>query len=91
MKKDNDLLNELDKKQIEHFASMNVRLTRDVWGIYQRDIYPAVLQNEDNHFLNHVLDGDISLQFQHEIDHRVFDKPVLILTGKQDTCVGYED
>lgn len=91
LKKDNDLLNELDKKQIEHFASMNVRLTRDVWGIYQRDIYPAVLQNEDNHFLNHVLDGDISLQFQHEIDHRVFDKPVLILTGKQDTCVGYED
>lgn len=89
--KDDEFLKTLDKKQFEHFSSMNVKLTREAWNIYKRDIYPAVLQNEDNDFLNHVLDGEISLQMQNEIDNKVFDKPVLILTGKQDASVGYED
>lgn len=90
-KSDDEFLKTLDENQLEHFCSMNVRLTRDAWEIYQRDIYPAVLQNENNDFLNNVLDGAISSQLQDEIDNKVFKRPVLILSGKQDTSVGYED
>ena len=87
---DNDLIGQtLSEKELEHFCSMNAVLTKNAWQQYARDIYPAVLANEGKYYLEHVLDGSIPEYLVNAKE--TYDCPVLVLTGKQDSSVGYED
>lgn len=88
-KKDEEFLQTLTAKELYSFCSMNVVLTKEAWERYSIDIYPAILANETNDFLNHTLDGSLPDCLNTTLP--VFDAPVLLLTGKQDSCVGYED
>lgn len=88
IKQDGDFLRTLTKEQYDSFTYMNVVLTKSVWKLYQRDILPAIME-QNRYFLDHVLDG----AFSFDVDRleTPFPGPCLILAGKQDTQVGYKD
>lgn len=88
MEKDEAFLNRLSKQEKDSFECMNVILTEKVWNKYKSDIYDAVL-HQDTHFLTEILDGNCSFNVD-ELEEP-FDAPCLIITGKQDTEVGYRD
>lgn len=85
-KKDEALLKRLTKEQRENFCAFNVNLTEECWKVYERNLYPAIIQCNQSDYLNNVLEGNLS--YDH---YKAFEKPVLVITGKQDVCVGYED
>ena len=66
-------------------------LTKEAFKHYQTYIYPAVGDNKDNEFLQHVLKGEIAWDVHKEKNSYQFKKPVLCLVGREDTCVGYQD
>ena len=59
-----------------------------VWDKFRTDIYPAIMLY-DRAFLAHRLEG----AFSYEVDplEKPFEKPCLILAGRQDSSVGYKD
>ena len=67
---------------------MNVVLTKEVWERYKKYLLPA-LNIADWDFLNNVLEGSFS--FDPDDLKEPCQIPVLIITGKQDTEVGYKD
>lgn len=88
MEQDEAFLDTLSAPERKSFEYMNVILTQNVWLSYKADIYDALpLQN--THFLNEVLNG----AFSFDVDKLVepYTAPSLIITGKQDTEVGYRD
>lgn len=88
MERDDDFLKTLTKAQYDSFTFMNVVLTRPVYERYMRDIQPAI-DIQDKHFLDDVLAGGFSYDVD-DIDVP-FELPCLIVTGKQDSEVGYKD
>lgn len=85
---DEEFLNTLSKEEKESFSYMNVILTEKVWRQYKKDVYDAVL-HQNTHYLSNVLKGECS--FDVDDLSEAFTKPTLMLVGKQDTEVGYED
>ncbi len=88
MERDDEFLSGLTKEQYDSFTYMNVILTKDVYERYMRDIQPAI-DIQDRHFLDEVLVGG----FSYDVDdvEEPYEQPCLIITGKQDTEVGYKD
>lgn len=88
LKRDEDLLKELSDKERSYFEGISIIQTRPVWERFKSDIIVG-LESYDTDFLHNVLDG----AFSYEVDppERPFDKPTLILVGRQDTEVGYAD
>ena len=87
MEKDSLLLDQLSDFERSCFESITVVQSRKVWERFKEDILDAI--NPSNDFLNHVLDGS----FSYDVDalDKPYDKPSLILTGRQDAEVGYKD
>ena len=67
---------------------MNVMFTREVWERYKKFLMPA-LASADWDFLNHKLNGKFS--FDPDKMNSPCELPCLIITGKQDSVVGYKD
>ncbi len=88
MKQDNDFLSTLSKEDYDSFTCLNVCLTKEVWERYKDQVHSGILL-QDTHFLNKVLDG----AFQYDVDDlpKPYNGPALIITGKQDTAVGFID
>ena len=89
LEKDNIFIESLSDKERSYFEYITIIQNRKVWERFKTDIYDALIKNENSHFLNNVLDG----AFSYDIDklEKPFDKPGLIMVGKQDTEVGYID
>ncbi len=89
LEKDETFLAALSEDQRKSFEYITVRLTKPVWERYEADIYDAVMKQRNSDFLNHVLDGE----FSYDVDdlNGTFDKPGLLLAGREDTEVGYSD
>ncbi len=89
LEKDEAFLAALSEDQRKSFEYITVRLTKPVWERYEADIYDAVMKQRNSDFLNHVLDG----AFSYDVDdlNGTFDKPGLLLAGREDTEVGYSD
>lgn len=87
IEKDSEFLESIDKMERAFFENITIVQNREVWEKYKSDILDVMIN--DDHFLNDILDG----AFSYDIDklEEVFDKPCLILTGRQDTEVGYKD
>lgn len=87
IEKDSEFLDRLSETERAGFESMIIVQNSKVWERYKRDILDVM--NNDNYFLNEVLDG----AFSYDVDklEEPFDKPSLILVGRQDTEVGYKD
>ncbi|MBO4386475.1 MAG: alpha/beta hydrolase [Treponema sp.] len=88
VEKDEDLLSSLTKSEYESFTMMNVILKRDVWERYKKFLMPA-LASANWDFLNHKLEGKFS--FDPDKLSSPCKLPCLIITGKQDSVVGYKD
>jgi pimeloyl-ACP methyl ester carboxylesterase len=80
-------LAEDDRKGFEEFCVM---LTPDVWQKMRDDILSGV-KIGDKEFLDKLYQTQYHFSYEAELKNIRFDKPMLILTGKQDTAVGYED
>ena len=85
---DTELLAKLTEEQRNSFTMMNIMLTKDVWIRYERDIMPA-LAEADWEYLNNTLEGAFS--FDPDKFPSPCNIPILIITAKQDTEVGYRD
>lgn len=88
LEKDVPLLESLSEKERSCFEYITIVQNKKVWIRFKKFIYDAII-NQNSHFLNNVLDG----AFSYDIDKldKVFEKPSLILVGRQDTEVGYKD
>src|SRR5665647_99550 len=88
MTKDNEFLFRLSNTERREFIYINVVQTQKVWDKFKADVYPAIMMY-DRAFLDHRLDG----AFSYEVDplEKPFEKPCLILAGRQDSSVGYKD
>ena len=88
VEKDEELLASLTEDERNNFTLMNVVLTKEVWERYKKYLLPA-LNMADWDFLNNVLEGSFS--FDPDDLKEPCQMPILIITGKQDTEVGYKD
>jgi pimeloyl-ACP methyl ester carboxylesterase len=87
--KDRDFLETLSVKEKENFSQYNVILTEENYKRYQDEVLSGI-KISDKDFLNRVQE---KYEFTKNIDsyEKEIEIPVIILTGKQDSVVGYED
>lgn len=88
LEKNETFLNSLSEKERNEFGYLSVIQTAEMWKYYKSEIDLSIIP-ENKGFLEKQLDGNFSkdinaIQVQ-------YDKPSLILVGRQDTEVGYED
>ncbi|MGH4124142.1 MAG: alpha/beta fold hydrolase [Clostridium sp.] len=88
--KDNELLSRLTAEEAEDFNSSFVVQSQ---RIYERNKNEGLCGFEiaDEEFLQNLQQSGYALSFDVDKLNKKFDKPTLILLGKQDDCVGYKD
>ncbi|WP_151732972.1 alpha/beta fold hydrolase ['Paenibacillus yunnanensis' Narsing Rao et al. 2020] len=90
MHRDSALLAEMSGADWEDFASITVVQSRSVWERYEREV-ECGLKLADESFMQRIkASGGYPFSFDVN-DVPVFEKPALILTGKQDSLTGYKD
>lgn len=88
LERDDNFMSSLSKKEREEFDYISIIQTEDMWVDYKRDIDLSIL-NENEGFLEKQLDGSFTDKI--DITNIIYDKPTLVLLGRQDTEVGFED
>ncbi|HDK7173491.1 TPA: alpha/beta hydrolase [Clostridium botulinum] len=88
--KDNNLLSRLTSEDAEAFNSMSVIQTEKIYKKYKNYIMSGV-KIANNNFLDIIMKNGYEFSFNVDDINSKFDKPTLILLGKQDSCVGYKD
>lgn len=88
IQKDDDFLAGMSWEDRLAFEFYGVVMTEKTWKAYNRDVYSGI-KLYDREFLDHRLNG----AFTYDVDPLAvpFEKPGLILTGRQDNAVGYKD
>ena len=86
LERDESLVATIDPALREGFEANNVRQTRAVWDRYVADVLPGIAC-ADEHYLEHVLGPRVVLPD----DGATTDAPVLVVTGRQDSAVGFRD
>ena len=80
-------LSEADRKQ---FESINVLQNARVWARFRDEILPG-LEAADTDFLQNSLGKNVPFGFTVDQLEQPYDKPVLMLMGRQDCATGYRD
>ncbi|MHA2230543.1 MAG: alpha/beta fold hydrolase [Candidatus Thorarchaeota archaeon] len=88
--RDEVLLNSLGTKEREDFEEVAVIQTRSHWKRYSKEITPAV-QMADTHFLERLRPADNEFSLDVDSLSSKFGGATLILVGRQDHWVGYQD
>jgi pimeloyl-ACP methyl ester carboxylesterase len=88
LKRDDALLSELSKDDAEEFSSMAVIQGPSEWKRFRDEILPTLKQVNDE-FLTRVRQNGYGFSF--DISPTRFEYPSLIITGRQDHVVGYQD
>ncbi|PRX17825.1 pimeloyl-ACP methyl ester carboxylesterase [Orenia metallireducens] len=88
--KDNKVLDKLTPENAKGFNSMSVVQSEEIYDRYKNEIIPGV-KMADNKFLNKIQENSYEFSFDVDKVNKTFDKPALIILGKQDSCVGYKD
>lgn len=88
--KDTVLLSSLTKEDVAEFESMAVVQNQKNWERFRDEILSGVLV-ADELFLERVKHNGYEFSFDIQNLSEPFSKPVLILTGRQDSSVGYRD
>ena len=88
--KDELLLSELEPWDAEDFASMHVVQSRKVWERYRDEIATGI-QIADNDFLKNLQEKGYAFSFDVDKLEERYNKPTLMLLGRQDSIVGYKD
>lgn len=88
LRKDKAFFAGISEEEKRPFLSFHAVQTPEVYARYKKDIEPA-FSRYDREFLEKRLDGAFSYPLENL--PVPFDKPSLILAGRQDNCVGYKD
>lgn len=88
--KDNKLLSKLTPEMAEDFNSGVVVQSKKIYERYENEIMSGV-GIADNIFLHTLKKNGYAFTFDVDKLKNKFNKPSLILLGKQDNCVGYKD
>lgn len=86
---DIEFLKKLTDDQKENFSLYNVILTQDVFNRYQQEIMTGI-NISNKKFLSKI---ESKYAFSNDIDKhdKIINIPTVIITGKQDSIVGYQD
>lgn len=87
---DSALLSSLKPEEAEDFKSIAVVQTPQIWERYRKEIYSGV-KIADGAFLTRLQTERYAFSFDVDTLLGVFEKPSLILVGRQDSSVGYRD
>lgn len=90
LEKDPSLDELLTDEEKGFFESINVIQTKAVWRRFKEYILPG-LKIADNNFLDSCLGKAVPYQEPVDDPTKRYDFPTLMLTGRQDSCVGYSD
>lgn len=88
--KDEALLSRIPEEDAE---DMNLSFVIQNQKIYERWLNEVMIDDEevDEEFLSNLQQNGYGFSFDVDRVHKKYDKPALILLGKQDACVGYKD
>ncbi|MCB2317601.1 alpha/beta fold hydrolase [Clostridium tagluense] len=90
LKRDDELLSQLEPSDVEGFSSIHVVQSKEVWYRYRDEILPG-LKVADNDFLLNLQENGYAFSFDVDRLKEKFNKPTLMLLGRQDSSVGYKD
>lgn len=88
---DVDFVRSLPKEEERAFLYMHANHTREVYDRYMTMVKPSIIINQDNDFLHKTLKGTFGMDINKMIYKNHFEGPVLLMTGKYDMAVGYEE
>lgn len=90
--KDDILLSRQTKEDRNYFESegINALQNRRVWERFKEEVLPG-LKIADQSFLENDLGQHVSFSFNADALEKPYMKPTLMLTGRQDSIVGYQD
>lgn len=72
------------------FLEFAVVVSANTWARYKNEVL-AGIQKADDKFTRRYQTNGYSFSFEDKLHELTFQKPVYVLTGRQDNCVGYED
>ncbi len=84
------LLSGLDAEAAEKYSSISVVQSEETWHRFRDGVLPG-LRLADTEFLESLRSSGYGFSFDIEKHDRRFDKPALMLLGRQDSGVGYKD
>jgi pimeloyl-ACP methyl ester carboxylesterase len=84
------LLERLAPAERAEFEPIGVIQTSATWELMKRDVLPG-LAARDQKFMDRLWTGGYAFADEGALEQTVFDQPVLILAGRQDSIVGFED
>lgn len=90
LKKDDYLLQQLDPMDAEDFTSIAVVQTEEIWNRYKDEILSGV-KIADDKFLSNLKKNGYEFSFDVDKIEQKYEKPTLMLLGRQDSSVGYKD
>jgi len=88
--KDNELLSKLSSEDAEDFNSSFIVQNQKIYERYKNEIMSGV-EAANSSFLQNLMQNGYGFSFNVDCVSKKFDRPTLILLGKQDDCVGYKD
>lgn len=86
---DKELLDRLDSNEREEFSSIAVVQNKYIWDRFNSEIMTG-LNISNKQFMKNIKKNAYEFSFNLD-DMDTFDKPTLVLTGRQDSFVGYKD
>ncbi|QAA34081.1 alpha/beta fold hydrolase [Clostridium manihotivorum] len=90
LKEDPDLLSSLEAFDAKDFNSMAVVQSEKIWQRYRDEILCGVKMADDK-FLTNLKNTGYEFSFDVDRLEAAYDKPTLMLLGRQDSSVGYKD
>lgn len=88
--KDVELLSKLTQEEAEDFSFSTVVQSEKIYERYKKEVMSGV-KIANSEFLQRIMKNGYGFSFDVDKLNEKFDKPALILLGKQDDCVGYKD
>ena len=83
----------IDKEEFEDFKNFlgeSVVATKETWNRYKNEILPAY-KIADTNFCKKYRENGYSFSFESKLNNLQFNNPVTVITGRQDSSIGYED
>lgn len=90
LKEDTELLSSLIPEEAEDFRSISVIQSKHIYDRYKNEIVSGI-NIADNSFLMRYRENGYEFSFDVDKLDEEYDKPVLMLLGRQDSVVGYKD
>jgi pimeloyl-ACP methyl ester carboxylesterase len=90
LKTDESLLARLTPSEREEFTDINIVQTQEVWERFRDEILSGI-QLADKPFLDWFRENGYAFTFDVDKLDKPYQNPALILLGRQDTSVGYQD